>query len=65
MSVSAPESPMELSLAVNVSLAALQKYSIFYTETFRTSPTGRAVCCFDKTGAITAENLVDGVADIE
>ena len=37
-SVRTPESLMELSLAVNVSLAALQKYSIFYTEPFVPRP---------------------------
>ena len=57
---------MELSLAVDASLVALQKYSIFCTEPFRTSPAERVVvCCFDKTETITAANLVAGVVDIE
>ena len=65
-SVVPAELPMELSLAVNASLVALQNYAIFCTEPFRTSPAGRGVVyCFDKTGTITAENLVNGVAGIE
>jgi cation-transporting ATPase 13A1 len=53
---------MELSLAVNASLVA-----IFCTEPFRIPFAGRVdVCCFDKTGTITAENLVlKGVVGVE
>ena len=55
---------MELSLAVNASLVALQ--AIFCTGPFHIPFAGRVdVYCYDKTGAITAENLVEGVAGVE
>lgn len=58
-SVVPPELPMELSLAITNSLAALVRNMVYCTEPYRISLAGKLdVICFDKTGTLTKDEMI-------
>lgn len=60
-SVVPPELPMELSLAVTNSLAALSRSFVFCTEPYRIAFAGKLdILCFDKTGEIFMSQYLFG-----
>jgi cation-transporting ATPase 13A1 len=51
--------PMQMAMAVNMALMALNKCGIFCTEQYRVPLAGKvSYCLFDKTGTLTTDQLV-------